>query len=279
MLGRPWLVPLVLAATTACGRLAFTTTDADLLEVPPGDADLLPEVPPGCTGPDEDGDGWPNACDNCPTEPNPDQRDRGELDAGNPADGVGDACDPRPTLAGDYIALFEPHDVPGDYQHGGTWSYPGNGTLRLGDTDDNGSASFTTPTSITRIDLRFDIVAAATAGTTWFGVWSERDAIFANGRDVIGDVPPGNFVLKEQSDTGDRYSPDIPGPAAFVPGERYRLIDDVDDSGLRTLRVFDVFNNTAGTTSLAMTISRGDRGYLEAHLTGIEIHYLIVYAR
>ena len=40
----------------------------------------------GSNGLDSDGDGWPDACDNCPTVPNPDQAD-------TDGDGVGDACD------------------------------------------------------------------------------------------------------------------------------------------------------------------------------------------
>ncbi len=39
--------------------------------------------------PDRDGDGWPDAVDNCPDVPNPEQRDRD-------GDGIGDACDPCP---------------------------------------------------------------------------------------------------------------------------------------------------------------------------------------
>jgi hypothetical protein len=40
----------------------------------------------GCGGPDADGDGVPDACDNCPSVPNPGQRDAD-------GDGFGDACD------------------------------------------------------------------------------------------------------------------------------------------------------------------------------------------
>jgi predicted outer membrane repeat protein len=43
--------------------------------------------------PDRDGDGWPNAVDNCPVHRNGDQFDTSETAIGLPADGVGDACD------------------------------------------------------------------------------------------------------------------------------------------------------------------------------------------
>jgi hypothetical protein len=44
-----------------------------------------------CTGPDSDGDGIPDACDNCPWIPNGDQTD-------TDGDGIGDACDNCPDV-------------------------------------------------------------------------------------------------------------------------------------------------------------------------------------
>jgi cysteine-rich repeat protein len=58
-------------------------------------------------GHDEDSDGVDDACDNCPTIPNPDQANALEIEAGNTIDAVGDACDPRPSDAGDSIAFFD----------------------------------------------------------------------------------------------------------------------------------------------------------------------------
>jgi len=71
---------------------------------------------------DTDGDGVPDALDNCPAIANPDQHDhdgdlRGDAcdvcphvaDTGADfdGDGVGDACDPRPTEPGDHIVFFD----------------------------------------------------------------------------------------------------------------------------------------------------------------------------
>jgi hypothetical protein len=88
---------------------------------PGGDDDTTAPDASAATG-DTDGDGVPDATDNCAALANADQHDhdgdgRGDacdvcphlVDAGGDADAdsVGDACDPRPTQTGDRIALFE----------------------------------------------------------------------------------------------------------------------------------------------------------------------------
>jgi hypothetical protein len=54
---------------------------------------------------DEDRDGFGNACDNCPILPNADQQDIGD------ADGIGDRCDPHPTVR-DCLIAFDSFDDP-----------------------------------------------------------------------------------------------------------------------------------------------------------------------
>lgn|GEM_PF-7126581 len=56
---------------------------------------------------DEDRDGVHDRCDNCPSDPNTDQLNLGEMNLGRLADGVGDACDPQPNLAGDAVLFFD----------------------------------------------------------------------------------------------------------------------------------------------------------------------------
>lgn len=78
-------------------------------------------TPDRVTADDTDGDEWPNAVDNCPNVPNPEQRDRD-------GDGVGDACDSCPATpnggqggqpaqdACQVEAETEPNDTPGQAQ-------------------------------------------------------------------------------------------------------------------------------------------------------------------
>jgi hypothetical protein len=90
-----------------CGRIGFAPSGV-------GSSDAA--------GADSDGDGVPDAVDNCPTVANPDQADEdgdGLGDACDPCppfanavddqdgDGVPDRCDPNPTKPGDRIVVFE----------------------------------------------------------------------------------------------------------------------------------------------------------------------------
>jgi hypothetical protein len=73
---------------------------------------------PKCAVDDDDCDQIPNAIDLCPADPD----DGTDTDA----DGVGDACDPSPTLAGDSIAMFYPMVVVDSMWAvgvGGTWTF------------------------------------------------------------------------------------------------------------------------------------------------------------
>jgi hypothetical protein len=83
---------------------------------------------------DEDADGYGDVCDNCPSIANADQANIAELNAGQAADSVGDACDPRPTQAGDEIVYFEPFTgstLPAAWTViNGTWTVASDGVAQ-----------------------------------------------------------------------------------------------------------------------------------------------------
>jgi hypothetical protein len=257
-----------------CGRIGFETS---------GDGGTASDGRPPCTGVDEDGDTWPDACDNCPSEPNADQRDRGELDAGAVADGVGDACDPRPALTGDYLALFDGFTAPSTtYNFFGVRSYPGNGALRLGTIGDKGQAFFETPATVTRVDLAFDVVDVSATEIQYMGVWSEiapaeTSKIFSQ---MARDPAAGftYFNLKEMSPAGDRYSMEVERPDWSL-GMRYRTVTNTSlaTGGDYTLSV-TLGGAAIGQSNLTIGIPHGEQGFLESVEMSAEFTHHAVYA-
>ncbi len=268
-------VVLTVAILSGCGRFAFedVPTDAPLL-----DEELPPAVPAGCTGPDEDGDGWPNACDTCLVDRDPFHRD-------GDGDGVGDVCDPRPAIPGDYAALADPFDSNlGLYTFNGTTSYPPNASgLQLGSATAEGQANFTTPMTVTRLDFAVRVIVP-TAAIQWFGVWLDvggtRDKVFSNGYFDPGDTFR-SFHLKEQTSPSiDRFSPYIFGPPGFAAGESFRIVTDTDlvTGGAWRLTVTDLGSQVKQTSDLAITIPHRTRGFLESQRMIVGFRYIVIYA-
>lgn len=89
-------------AGALAGTCVAGTTDHDA----GADAAIDARAIDAAVRPDEDGDGVPDVEDNCPHVANPGQDDVTELAIGGP-DGVGDACDPEPSKAGNRLVLFD----------------------------------------------------------------------------------------------------------------------------------------------------------------------------
>ncbi len=265
---------LAVLALVGCGRLSFDNAargdaSGDSLV---GDSFVAP-----CTGPDEDGDAYPNACDNCPTEPSGNQGDGDN-------DGIGDVCDPRPTTPGDVIEFFDPFDDQNPrYMLFGTRAF-GGGLLRLGDDVAFGQAFFTHSRTITRIDFAFEIVSGSPTDTQYTGVWTHIDTVAGPPDQLFSEgtffpTSTVRFRLKETSAGGDRYSPDISDTPGWIVGQRYRSITDTSlATGGEFRLTVTLPDGRTETTMLDISIPPGNQGFLESDKMTTDYAYLIVYA-
>jgi hypothetical protein len=151
-------------------------------------ADALADALADAASPDIDGDTILNAIDNCPKVANLDQRDhdgdlRGDvcdvcphlpstIHADNDADSIGDDCDPRPTQAGDVVAVWDGFyaDSPAlSWTKVGTWTLEA-GTLRQAAT---GNTYIALPDVLTRTFIQTGVVADQVNGLYQaFGVFA-----------------------------------------------------------------------------------------------------------
>jgi hypothetical protein len=261
---------VVVVCLAGCGRFGF---DEQLAR----DA-LAGDAKAKCAGHDEDGDGYGDACDVCPVDPDPDQRDRDR-------DGVGDACDPFPDEAGDFLARFEPNVDEASSGYAAYYqvrSFPGNDALRLGAVaSDFGQAHFAMPANATRVAIAFTIVDRGTTETHYAGVWYSqqcnddtcRAALFASiGQDPTG---PSFLNLKEQTETADHYSPDLLDSTDEVGLHEHFVVTTAAATGGDDLLAIDGL----GTIQFTVEIARGSYGFLEARNMIVDFAYLAIWAR
>ena len=152
---------------------------------------------------DEDGDEVGDACDNCPHIANPDQADVREGSAG--ADGVGDACDPRPTQPGDTIERFIGfHVMPPDVSTTGTWSLTSDALVHTG----TGEASVHVAGTRDRVSVQIGGVQQTSLMVyAWLEVTVGEDADEHHGCGYLDEVNNGasdfhDGVIGHQSGTG-----------------------------------------------------------------------------
>jgi len=201
---------LVLVWLAGCGRLGF---DALGRAGDGGD-----DSPSG----DSDGDGIPNAVDNCPAVANADQADEDSDalgDACDPCppfagntdtdgDGVPDQCDPNPAIAGDSIVVFDGFNAapPTTVEVDGNWTFnDGRATV---------TSSLNALAAVTYVPLggsKFTVYSVGTIDAMFgsgvarpVGVVQEFQLATSNGIMCVFGIDPSNsqvFALADNATT------------------------------------------------------------------------------
>ena len=189
-------LPFVLLACCACNQLLG-----------------IHELDQTCGTHDEDGDGVPDDCDNCPDLPNADQIDSDH-------DGVGDPCDPEPGAPNESIAAFytfEDGMVPGHILSG-TWVANQDQLVEEATTD--GALVLPGAWSKVTVSVRLLSIVGVVGGETGAAaVQLGTDAGAAGGAECAefasGDVPD-MIELGYQGNTNDKGTVNVKFPDRLV---------------------------------------------------------------
>jgi hypothetical protein len=246
----------------------------------PGTVDVR-EGGPTCWGTpsthDEDGDGIVDECDNCPSIANADQADVREVNAGGTADGVGDACDPRPTLGGDSIYLFDGLNftsLPAEWTNVGvgTWTASGTSVTPTG-TATGQELARTFPTNLGNYlaETAFTFTALTTNGSS--SLPFRVDAANNGWRCVVGtpDGTTGQFFLsKVTGGTSETTPPQITSIGVPQVGDRYRVLGGAYSDTIYCLL------GTGQRQNRSDTSTTGNSGFRSTG-TSATFEYLLVY--
>ena len=200
------------------------------------EGDPTPDAMPDGAPADVDGDGVPDATDNCPEVANADQgNEDGDAlgDACDPCppdadntdadgDGVGDACDPNPAVPGDAIAVFEGFHagVPASWDQRGTWSPIDDDVI----VDVNGptTAWITAPVTGTHNTVTTSVTVVETASLGSIGLAdNHRPTTTSSVTCSLFDTPsgPNQIALREDGDPESGSAM----PFEMMVNETYRL--------------------------------------------------------
>jgi PKD domain/Thrombospondin type 3 repeat len=164
-----------LPSTGSGYSITHTTTDpsGDYNDAP-ADWNLKVEAPDTTPPPtDTDGDGVPDASDNCPAVPNPDQADAD-------TDGLGNACDANsyaPVVGVQAGAANGEEGTPGNPATSGSFTdQDGNGTLTI--TKDSGAAG--------------TVISTGNGGFSWSHTTTDDDSGSVTVSASDGEHPPAN---------------------------------------------------------------------------------------
>ncbi|MFT3694699.1 MAG: hypothetical protein QM831_16235 [Kofleriaceae bacterium] len=272
----------LLIVLAACGRISFGEQGVASHDAAP---DVIEQFCANASGHDEDGDGFDDKCDVCPTDPD-DQTD-------SDGDGVGDACDPDPGNPNSLV-VFETNndeataiyfDFSGDTT---AHSFPGNGKLRLSNPDgfNIGEAWFHMPSDFRRIEVAFTVLSANAFGSStgqtslrFGGVWyalvqqdeQRRDSLAANIAQSSSDQNWLQTLKEEHVDQSqDRYTHYDYGDADPT-GHSFHFVVTRTPTSNPTMFT-DAFDGDSLVTTDVGTV-----GYLQAEGLTIDFDYLAVW--
>jgi len=266
---------------------AGTRVDADAT-APPPDADGgtgtvdARDAGPTCWGGtpsthDEDHDGIVDECDNCPSISNANQADVREVNAGGTADGVGDACDPRPTAGGDSIYLFDGLNftsLPAEWNNTGVGNWTASGTSVAPSGTDTGqelSRSFPTNLGNYLAETAFTFTALTMNGSS--SVPFRMDSAGNGWRCVVG-TPNGLtgqfFISKVTAGTSETQPPQITAIDVPQVGDRYRVLGGAYSDSLYCMLGSGERQNRSDTSTT------GQAGF-RSTATSAVFEYLLVY--